>query len=514
MDGWGIAPFHEGNAIARANKPVIDNLIKSYPVMTLNASGRAVGLSWGEIGNSEVGHLTIGAGKVFYQKMPLIDKAIEDKVFFTNKALLKAAEHVKSNGSTLHLMGLVSIGGVHSHMNHLFALLDFAKEQGIKNIAIHAFLDGRDTDYNSGLGFIQDLQKKIKQVKIGEIATLSGRYFAMDRDNRWDRVEKAYNTIALGQSEQVCDDSIKAIKQSYDQEIYDEEFKPTVITRRGKPVGCVSDGDAVVFFNFRADRARQLTKAFVLPDFDKFQRQKIQNLLMVTMSEYEKGLPVEIAFPPKDISTCLGCVVANAGLKQLHISETEKYAHVTFFINGEREDPMPGEDRVIIPSPRVSSYDQKPEMSALEITDRVLKEISQDKYDFIVLNYANTDMVGHTGNLEAGIKATEIVDKCIGKLTTAALARGGAMFITADHGNAEVMINLQTGEIDKQHTTNPVPFIIAAKRFEGMASPAGEIPGGDLSLMPPVGMLADIGPTIFKMMHLAAPPDMVGTSLI
>jgi len=514
LDGWGVAPEHPGNAISQAKTPNMDQFISSYPAMNIQASGQAVGLSWGDMGNSEVGHLTIGAGRVFYQNLPRIDKSIEDGTFFGNPAFKKAIRHVNNNNSTLHLIGMVSQGGIHSHQNHLFALLDLAAREKVKKVIIHAFLDGRDADRDSGIIFIKELQQKIKEFKIGEIATLAGRYYAMDRDNRWDRTKKAYDAMVNGVSDQTFDDPIKAIEQSYANEVYDEEFVPTVITKRGSPTGVISQGDAGIFFNFRPDRARQLTKALTLPDFQGFERQKVDNFLLATMTEYEKNLPVEVAYPPEVVETSLARVISDAGLTQFHIAETEKYAHITFFLNGTKEDPFPGEERAIIPSPRVASYDQKPEMSANEITNRIIKEVGADKYDFIVVNFANVDMVGHTGNIQAAITACETVDKCMGKIVSTVLAKDGAVLITADHGNAEQMLNLQTEEMDKQHSTNPVPFIVIGKQFEGLASPAGEIPGGNLSLMPPVGMLADVAPTILKVMHLAIPPEMTGQPLI
>lgn len=514
LDGWGVAPEHEGNAIRRANTPVMDKLIGSYPTMTVQAAGAAVGLSWGDMGNSEVGHLTIGAGRVFYQSLPRIDKAIEDNVFFENPSFIKTIEHVRKNKGTLHFVGLVSNGGIHSHQKHLNALLDMANKQKFDNVAIHAFLDGRDADRDSGRGFIKDLQDTIKKLKCGKIATLSGRYYAMDRDNRWDRTQKAYDAMVLGKSEETSDDPIKAIEASYKKEVFDEEFVPTVITKGGEPVARISDGDAVIFFNFRPDRARQITKALVLPKFDKFERQLVKNFLMVTMTEYEKDLPVEVAFPPEAVETCLGRVIADAGLKQLHIAETEKYAHVTFFLNGTREEPFPGEDRIIVPSPRVASYDLQPEMSAPDLASKVIKAVGSDGYDFIAMNFANADMVGHTGNIEQTVKGIEEVDKLIGKIVSAVLAKGGALFITADHGNAEQMKNLQTELMDKQHSTNLVPFIVIGKQFEGIASPVGEIPGGDLSLMPATGMLADVAPTILQIMGLPIPAEMTGQPLI
>ncbi len=514
LDGWGVAPDNPGNAITRAKTPVTDMLTKRYPTVTLRASGEAVGLMWGEMGNSEVGHMTAGAGAVYYQSMPRIEKAIADGSFFENLAFLKAAEYVKQTGGTLHIMGIMSAGKVHGFDGHAYALLDFAKRQKLKNVAVHAFLDGRDTLYNAGIDFITALQKKIKDVGVGKIATLSGRYYAMDRDNRWDRTEKAYNAIVLGQSPAKFEDPIEAIKQSYAKEVYDEEFLPTVITHQGEPVATVKEGDAVIFFNFRADRARQLTKAFVLPSFDKFSRQYIRNLEFVTMGEYEKGLPVDVAFPPLQIKNCLAEVIANAGLTQLHIAETEKYAHVTFFFNGTREEPFPNEDRVIIPSPHVSSYEQKPEMSAYEITERVIKEIKIGNYDVIIMNFANGDMVAHTGNLEATIKAIEVVDECIGKIVNEVLQKDGVVLITADHGNAEEVTNLQTGEMDKEHSTNPVPFWIVGNKYEGKPGLSGDVPNGDLSLLPPVGMLADVAPTMLKILGLKQPPEMTGTPLI
>lgn len=513
LDGFGIAPDTEGNAVSRANMPNFKKFIETYPAMSVHGSGGAVGLSWGEMGNSEVGHLTIGAGKIFYQSLPRINLEIESRAFFVNPAFLKAIEHAKSNGSKLHLMGLVSEGNVHSAQDHLNALLDLCKEQGVKDVYVHAFLDGRDTIYNSGQQFIAQLKQKMKDLKLGKIATLAGRYYAMDRDNRWDRTELAYKAMVLGEGEE-AKEAEDAILASYAKEVYDEQFVPTVIKERGEPVAKIEENDAVIFFNFRPDRARQITKAFVIPAFNKFERTYLQNLFFVTMTEYEKNLPVEIAYPPHVIETCLAKVISDAGLRQLHIAETEKYAHVTFFLNGMREEEYPGEERVIIPSPRVSSYDQEPEMSAGEITERVVKEVAAGQYDFIVLNFANPDMVGHTGNLEATIRANEYVDQCLGQIAEATLAVGGAMVITADHGNAEEVQNLITSDVDKEHSTNPVPCIVIQKELEGLSAPSGDVIGGDLSLSEPVGMLADIAPTILKLMQLEAPEQMTGAPLI
>lgn len=513
LDGWGVAPPSAGNALKLASTPVMDHLIKTYPAMTLQASSSEVGLSWGEMGNSEVGHLNIGAGRVYYQTLPRINKDIDDGSFHANPVFLAAAEHVKKTGGTLHLVGLTSAGGVHSSLGHLHALLDVCAKQKV-NPVLHAVLDGRDTTFNAGIDFVRQTLDKMKQLKVGKIATLSGRYFAMDRDNRWDRVEKAYRAMAEGKADATADDPVKAVEAAYAAKVYDEEFPPTVITARGKPVATLAEGDAVLFFNFRPDRARELAQAFVLPSFAKFERAFPNNVFFATMTEYEKDLPVQVAYPPDVIRNPLAKVVSDAGLKQLHIAETEKYAHVTFFLNGTIEEPFPGEDRVIIPSPRVSSYDQKPEMSAADIAARVVKEINADAYDVIMLNFANADMVGHTGNLEATKKAAEAVDAAIGKIVEAALAKDGAAFITADHGNGEEVVNLQTGGIDKEHSTNPVPFLVVGRQWEGQTGGVAEAVGGDLSLVPPVGMLADVTPTILAVMGIPQPADMTGRPLI
>lgn len=514
LDGWGIAPKGEGNAVTLAKTPNMDKFIATCSVMTIRASGGEVGLSWGEMGTSEVGHLNLGTGRIFYQTLPRINKSIDDGSFFENSTLKEAAKHVQKNRSSLHMMGLVSAGKVHTTIEHLFALLKFAREENLKKVYIHAFLDGRDTVYNSGIDFIKKLQAKIKEYGVGQIATLSGRFYAMDRDNRWDRVEKAYKAIALGESDQYFSDPIAAIRASYDKKVYDEEFIPTVIGKHKKPTATIQEKDAIIFFNYRADRARQLTRTFVLKDFDKFERSFFPNLFFATMTEYEKGLPVKIVFPPEEIKTCLAKVLAEAGLKQLHIAETEKYAHVTFFFNGMREEEFKGEDRIIIPSPRVASYDQKPEMSAPQITDKLVKEIVAQKYDFIVVNFANADMVGHTGNLEATIKAVQTVDECLGEITNVILSLGGVLLITADHGNAEEIVNLQTNEMDKEHSTNPVPFILVARGLQEGGLGSAPVPEGDLSLIPPVGVLADVAPTILKIMDISKPEEMTGAALI
>lgn len=514
LDGWGVAPDTAGNAIVKAETPNFDTFIKEYPTMTLAASGAEVGLSFGEMGNSEVGHLNIGAGRVYYQTLPRINKSIADKSFLENKAFLEAAEHVKKNKSALHLVGLVSPGNVHASQDHLYALLAFAKKQKIKNVFIHAILDGRDTIENSAKDFIKELQKQIDDIGVGEIATLSGRYFAMDRDNRWDRIEKAYKAMVLGISDEYAKDPLKAIKESYERKVYDEEFVPTVIGTAEKPVAKIESEDAVLFFNFRPDRARQLTQALVLPSFDKFEREYLKKLCLVTMTEYEKELPVTVAFPPNVVHNCLAEVISNEGLKQFHIAETEKYAHITFFLNGTVEDAFAHEDRKIIPSPKVASYDKEPAMSAMAIAKEVVKIIDQKKHEVIMLNLANADMVAHTGDLRATIKGCETVDAALGLIAEHTLAHDGVLIITADHGNAEELLNLQTNERDKEHSTNPVPLIIVGKDYHGQAGPSGDPPDNDLSLLPPVGMLADVAPTVLSVLGIKQPKEMTGRALI
>ncbi len=515
MDGWGVAPNADGNAIIKAQTPNFIKFLKNYPTMTIHASGSEVGLMFGEMGNSEVGHLNIGAGRVYYQSCPRINQEIDSGAFFKNPALLSAIAKVKANKSKLHLVGLVSSGNVHASNAHLYALLELCKKEKLtKNVFIHAILDGRDALYNSGKEFILELQEKISELKVGKIASLSGRYFAMDRDNRWDRCEKAYRAIAEGKADRYAEDPIKAIDDAYAEKNYDEEFIPTVLTSKDKPLATVANGDAVIFFNFRPDRARELAQAFVVPSFNKFPKEYLKDLFFVTMTEYEKELPTVVAFTPVVVHNCLAEVISKVGLKQMHVAETEKYAHVTFFLNGTTEEPFAREDRLLIPSAKVSSYDQKPEMSALEITKEVNKMIDGAKYDFVVLNLANPDMVAHTGDLQAGIKACEVTDKCLGEIVDHTLAQNGVVVITADHGNAEEMSNLQTGAIDKEHSTNPVPLIIIGKDFLGQAGPAGDAPEGDLSLMHPVGVLADVAPTVLKLLGVPQPEDMTGQALI
>ncbi|MEA3464220.1 MAG: 2,3-bisphosphoglycerate-independent phosphoglycerate mutase [Patescibacteria group bacterium] len=519
LDGWGIAQPYSGNAVSQSNTPVFNELIAKYPSITLRASGEAVGLPWGEAGNSEVGHSNLGMGRILYQDLPRINKAISDNSFYKNKTLLAACRHAKNNKSKLHLLGLVSNGCVHSSIDHLQALMALAKEQKIERLFIHVILDGRDTPYNSGLNFIREVERSIAEYGIGKIATISGRFYAMDRDNHWDRTEKAYLAMVEAKGNQ-SDDSVKAVEQSYNKKIYDEEFAPTVITagegqEERKPIAKIEDGDAVIFFNYRSDRAKQITKVFTLPDFAKFKRSKyLTDLFFVCFTEYEKNLPIEIVFPQEIISNTLGEIIAAANFKQLRIAETEKYAHVTYFFNGGREEKSKGEEHILVPSPSVDSYDLKPEMSAFIIAEKLVKAIKEEKYDFIFVNFANPDMVGHTGNIQAAIKAIETVDKCLGKVVKACLDKDGVILVTADHGNAEVMFNMQTGMIDKEHTANPVPFIVVGRQFEGHNLGRQDTPSGDLSLVQPQGILSDVAPTVLKIMGLPKPKEMTGRSLI
>ena len=411
-------------------------------------------------------------------------------------------------------MGIVSPGNVHGSEEHIWALLKMAKDKGSQQVYVHAFLDGRDVGFDTGKKFIERLQEKMKELGIGKIASISGRFYSMDRDNRWDRVQAAYDVITKGEGKAKGDDPLKLIQDSYDAKVYDEEFVPTVITEGGNPVATVSNGDAIIFSNFRPDRAREITQAFVVPNFEKFQREYITDLYFGAMAEYEKGLPVEVAFPPEVVKNSMAEVISAAGLNQFHVAETEKYAHVTFFLNGTVEEPFKGEDRKIVPSPKVDSYAKAPEMSAAGVAKETVKAIESGKYDFVVLNLANADMVAHTGDLDASIKGVEAVDAAVGKIVDATLAKGGAALITADHGNGEELTNIHTGEMDKEHSTNPIPFIIIGKQWEGISGPAGDIIEGDLSISPPVGILADVAPTVLHILGVEQPEDMTGRSLI
>lgn len=505
LDGFGIAPPHEGNAVFRAKKPNFDNLVRNFPHSVLTAAGEEVGLPVFEMGNSEVGHMNLGAGRVMYQELPKIDRAIFNKSFFKNQAFLAACEHAKKNNSKLHLIGLISENGVHAHSRHLFALLDLAKQQKLERVFIHAFLDGRDSPRDSAKDFIANVEKKVKKIKTGRISTMIGRFYAMDRDKNWDRIEKAYDVMTKGEGVQASA-AKEIILNSYKNKVYDEEFAPTVLDKDG----LISDNDAVIFFNFRTDRAKQITHAFVDENFSGFSRKKLQNLFFATMTEYDKNMPVEIAFPPAHVNNVLGEVISRAGLKQLRIAETEKYAHVTNFFNCQKKEPHLGEDRILIPSPKVISYAKKPEMSAIEVTEKIIPAINSKKYSLIVLNFANPDMVGHTGDIPATIHGIEVVDQCLGKIISAIFAQNGAAVICADHGNAEIMINLINGEIDKEHSTSPVPFIIAAPHLKKKTSSDNL----DLSVLAPAGVLSDVSPTILELLGLKQPQDMTARSLL
>ncbi len=499
LDGFGIAEKSEGNAVALAKKPNFDRLVKEYPNTQLQASGMAVGLPEGQMGNSEVGHLNIGSGRIVYQELTRITKAIEDGDFFENEALMKAMKNAKENNTSLHLMGLLSDGGVHSHIGHLKGLLEFAKKEGLQKVYVHAFMDGRDVPPSSGKDFIIKAEEMMKEVGVGQIATVSGRYYAMDRDNRWERVQLAYNAIVLGEGEKASS-AVEAIENSYHDEKTDEFVIPCVIEEDGHPTATIKNGDSVVFFNFRPDRARELTRAINDKEFAGFKRETL-NLTFVTMTQYDKTLEgVNIAFKPQTLVNTLGEYVSSKGLKQLRIAETEKYAHVTFFFNGGVEKENPGEERKVIPSPKVATYDLKPEMSAYEVTDELLNRLDQDKYDMIILNFANPDMVGHTGVVQAAVKAIEAVDECLGKIVDKVLEKDGTVFVTADHGNAETEIDFSTGNPFTAHTTNPVPFVWVSNNINGRTLKSGK--------------LADIAPTMLNVMNLEVPKEMTGECLI
>ncbi|WP_297637527.1 2,3-bisphosphoglycerate-independent phosphoglycerate mutase [uncultured Clostridium sp.] len=499
LDGFGIAEASEGNAVSLAKKPNFDKLVQEYPTSQLEASGMEVGLPAGQMGNSEVGHLNIGSGRIVYQELTRITKAMGDGEVRENEALLKAMKNAKDNNTSLHLMGLLSNGGVHSHIDHLKGLLEFAKAYGLQKVYVHAFMDGRDVAPSSGKGFVEQAEAMMKEVGVGEIATVSGRYYAMDRDNRWERVELAYNAIVLGEGAK-ANSAVEAMEHSYHDNKTDEFVVPCVIEKDGAPVAKVKSGDSVIFFNFRPDRARELTRAINDKTFEGFKREAV-SLTFVTMTQYDKTLEgVEVAFKPQTLTNTLGEFVAEKGLNQLRIAETEKYAHVTFFFNGGVEQPNVNEDRALISSPKVATYDLQPEMSAIEVTDELIKRIDSDKYDMIILNYANPDMVGHTGVIPAAIKAIETVDTCLGRVANKILEKDGSLFITADHGNAETMIDFSTGTPFTAHTTDPVPFVWVSNHSKGKELKSGK--------------LADIAPTMLKEMGLQDPKEMTGDCLI
>ena len=498
MDGFGINERHEGNAIYSAKTPNLDKYMKECPHSIVHASGMDVGLPDGQMGNSEVGHTNIGAGRIVYQELTRITKSINDGDFFDNPALCAAMENCKKNGTALHLMGLLSSGGVHSHNTHLYGLLEMAKRNGIENVHVHAFLDGRDVPPESGKGFIEEYQKKIAEIGVGKIATVMGRYYAMDRDNRFERVEKAYAAMVYGEGNYDTD-PVHAMQASYDAGVTDEFVVPTVITENGRPVATIQADDSIIFYNFRPDRAREITRAFIMEDFDGFERRKgFFPVHYVCMTQYDATMPnVLVAFPRISVKNGLGEYLSKMGMTQLRIAETEKYAHVTFFFNGGVEDPYPGEDRVLVASPKVATYDLQPEMSAYEVASKCVERIESGKYDVIILNFANCDMVGHTGVFDAAVKAVETVDECVGQVVEATLKMGGIAMITADHGNAEQMLQADGKSPMTAHTTNVVPFILC---------------GAGTELRP--GRLADIAPTILDVMGLEQPAEMDGKTLI
>ena len=501
LDGYGLNENTNGNAVAQAATPVMDKLMAEYPFVKGNASGMAVGLPDGQMGNSEVGHLNMGAGRIVYQDLTKITKAIQDGDFFENKALLAACENVKNNGSALHLFGLVSDGGVHSHNSHIYGLLELAKRQGIEKVYVHCFLDGRDTPPASGKEYVEELEAKMKEIGVGKVASVMGRYYAMDRDNRWDRVEKAYRALVCGEGEQAVSGP-EGIKASYDKDTTDEFVLPTVVVEDGKPVATIKNDDSVIFFNFRPDRAREITRTFCDDAFDGFERGDRVKTTFVCFTEYDVTIPNKlIAFKKVEIRNTFGEYLAAHNMTQARIAETEKYAHVTFFFNGGVEEPNKGEDRILVNSPKeVATYDLKPEMSAYEVCDKLVDAIKGQKYDVIIINFANPDMVGHTGVESAAIKAIEAVDECVGRAVEAIKEVDGQMFICADHGNAEQLVDYETGEPFTAHTTNPVPFILVN------ADPKYKLREG--------GCLADIVPTLIELMGMEQPKEMTGKSLL
>jgi 2,3-bisphosphoglycerate-independent phosphoglycerate mutase len=512
FDGYGLSPLNEGNIIALANKPTLNLIERSYPGAPLAASGINVGLVWGEYGNSEVGHRTLGSGVVLYQNLPRITLAIEDGSFFKIPAFLQAAQHVRTHKSAFHIMGLLGNGGIHSHTDHLIALIRFAAEQKLPRVYLHLFTDGIDAPPTSSLSFLEEVETAMKKYRVGEIATVIGRDYSMDRDGKWDKTELAYAAMVKGKGTRIP--SAKAgIEAAHKEKLTDEKIEPLVVEQRGEPVGMVKEGDALIYINFRNDRERELSEAFALPEFSKFKRgEKIKDLFFVTMVQYEESLPVQLAFPPEHVENPLARVLSDAGMKQFHVAETEKYAHVTFFFNGGSEKAFPGEDRYLVPSKTVSSYIDAPEMSAAGITKKIVEAIAAGTYDFIVANYANADMVGHTGDIKAGIKAIETLDREIKIVMDAVLQAGGALLITSDHGNSEEMINAATGDVDKQHSTNSVPFYLIADQYRLPVSKSNE----QLLMYynPPAGVLADVAPTVMELLGLPKHPDMTGVSLL
>ncbi len=531
LDGFGIAPPGPGNAVYLANPTNINSYFSSFPNTQLGASGETVGLPHNEVGNTEVGHINLGAGRVVYQDLPRINLSIADGTFYKNSALAKVITHLKATGGKLHLLGLLSEGTVHSNVEHLFALLHFAKLNQLDKVFVHSITDGRDSPPKSASEIVKRVEEKIKELGIGRIATVIGRYFAMDRDRRWDRTEKAYRCLTQGEG-QKAKSAQEAIENAYSQNKTDEFIDPTVIIESSLPVALIEAGDAVIFYNFRIDRPRELTKVFVLDNFEQdankitsfdpyavkyhkthypqeqilaapFKRGgKIQNLAFITMTEYEKGLPVDVAYPPTQVKLPLSRVLSEQGLAQLKITESEKERFVTYYFNGLKEAPFPQEERIIVPSPKVQTYDQKPEMSAYEITEILIKKIYEQRHSFILVNFANADMVGHTGNIEASVKAVKVLDECIAKISDATLDKEDYLIIISDHGNVEQKINPQTGQISTEHTANPVPFIVVAEEFQGRL----------IKLQ--TGILADVSPTVLFLLNLDKPTEMTGRNLL
>ncbi len=501
LDGYGLNEKAEGNAVVKGKTPAMDKLMAECPFVKGNASGMAVGLPEGQMGNSEVGHLNMGAGRIVYQELTRITKEIQDGVFFENEALLQAIENCKKNNSDLHLFGLLSDGGVHSHNTHMYALLELAKRHGLENVYLHAFLDGRDTPPASGKDFVKEAMDKMEEIGVGQVATVMGRYYVMDRDNRWDRVQKAYDALVLGKGE-TAECGVCAVQQSYDKDETDEFVLPTVIVKDGKPLTTVKANDSVIFYNFRPDRAREITRAFCDDAFEGFERANgFFPLTFVTFTEYDVTIPNKIvAFHKVEITNTFGEFLAQNGLKQLRTAETEKYAHVTFFFNGGVEEPNEGEERLLVNSPKVATYDLQPEMSAYKVCEGLVDAIKSDKYDVIIVNFANPDMVGHTGVETAAIQAIEAVDECVGKVVEAIKEADGQMFICADHGNAEQLVDYDTNQPFTAHTINPVPFIL--------------VNYDETYTLREGGCLADIAPTLIEMMGLVQPEEMTGKSLL
>jgi len=502
LDGWGNRAERANNAIAIAGAPNVDALAAQFPTTELATSGLSVGLPEGQMGNSEVGHTNLGAGRIVYQDLVRINREVEDGSFFKNEALVSAARKARESGGALHLMGLVSDGGVHSHIEHLYALVELARREGVARTFVHAFMDGRDTPPKSGIDYLRQAEQRFQKQGYGRIATVCGRYFAMDRDKRWDRVSQAYAGMVKGEGRKVSS-GVDAMEQAYAAGETDEFVKPSVVTEGGKPVGPIRDGDAVLFFNFRSDRAREITSAIADPAFKDFDRGGVPKLsTFVCLTQYEQSFPYPVAYAPQDLTQILGELVSDAGQHQLRIAETEKYAHVTFFFNGGREMVFPNEDRILVPSPRdVKTYDLKPEMSAREVAGKLVAALESQKYGFVLCNFANPDMVGHTGILEAAVKAVKTVDECVGRAWAACQKLGITMLVTADHGNCEMMVDPETGQPHTAHTLNPVPFILAGADFKG-------------TRLRGKGILADVAPTVLQVMGLPQPAEMKGLGLI